>query len=96
MIQEKVNARYSLTDSRVDNADEGLRVLARMIARRLIVRKSYVDGQCPRPGLPTSGVDDKADLQSPGRADRKQAATSSGCNGLDIPDALTRREGSDG
>jgi len=49
----------SLTDNRIDNADEGLRVLARLIARRLIVRKTDVYGQRYHPGLPTSGVDEK-------------------------------------
>ena len=94
MSQDKVNLGCSLTDSRVDNAGEGLRLLARMIARRLTERKSGANGQHPDPGLPAGGDGKKTGLQSPGRADRKRAVTSSGCR-LDIPDALTKEEDSD-
>jgi hypothetical protein len=96
MSQEKVNSRYSLTDSRVDNAGEGLRLLARIIARRLIARKSGANGQPSRPGLPASGADQKTRLQSPGTANKKRAVTPFGCSRRDIPDVLTKGEGSDG
>jgi len=95
MSQDKVNSGYSLTDSRVDNAGEGLRLLARMIARRLMERKSGANGQHPHPGLPSGGDDKKAGLQSPGRADRKQAVPLSGCMRLDIPDVLKKEGGDD-
>ena len=94
MSQEKVNPGLPLTDDRVDNASEGLRVLARMIARRLVARKSDVDGQRPRPGLPPGGVNEKAYLQSPGTATRKQAVTPFGFSRLDILDALMKEKGS--
>ena len=96
MSQDKVNPGYSLTDSRVDNTGEGLRLLARMIARRLMERKSGANGQHPHPGLPSGGDDKKVGLHSPGRVDRKQAVPLSGCRRLDIPDALTKAEGDDG
>jgi len=92
MNENKVN--LSLTDSRVDNAVGGLRLLARIIARRLVERKTGAYGQHPHPGLPAGGVDEKADLQSPGRTGRKHAATLSGCR-PDIPDALTKEGGDD-
>lgn len=46
----------------VDNAVGGLRLLARMIARRLVGRKTGAYGQHPHPGLPAGGVDEQADL----------------------------------
>jgi hypothetical protein len=94
MSQEKVNPGLPLTDDRVDNASEGLRVLARMIARRLVARKSDVDGPHPHPGLPAGVEDMKAGLQSSGRANKKQAVTPFGFSRLDILDALTKEKGS--
>lgn len=87
MGKDKVNPVYSLTDSSGDNASEGLRLLARMIARRL-ARKSGVEGQLPRLELLQGGVDEKADLQPPGRAGKKQAATPFVCK-PDVLDTLT-------
>lgn len=96
MSQNKVNQGHPLTDSRVDNAGQGLHLLGRMIARRLIEKKSGANGQHHHPVLPSGGDDKKNGLQSPRRADRKQAATSPGCSELDIAGAPTEEEGSDG
>ena len=82
--------------SKTTGANEGLRILARMIARRLMEEKSSVSGQHPHSTLPSGGDDNKYGLQSPGTADRKQLVTSSGCSGVDIPDALTEKEGNNG
>lgn len=82
MSQEKVNPGLSLTDS-TSSVDEGLRVLARMIARRLKAKKADVGEQHPRPVLPPGGVDQKTDLQSPGTADGKQAVPPSDCKKMD-------------
>jgi len=94
MNPQKVNMDYSLTGSRVDNDGEGLRLLARMIARRLIARKSGANGQHPHPELLQGGVDEKAHLQPPGRAGKKQAATPFVCK-PDVLDTLTD-EGDEG
>ena len=89
MSKEKVNPVYSLADSSCDNAGEGLRVLARIIARRL-VRKSNDEGQLPRPGLSSGRSDKNAGMQSPGNnGDRKKAANLSGC-GSHTPDAVMK------
>lgn len=96
MNENKVNPSpgYSITDRKPGSAGEGLRLLARMIARRLVKRKSDANVQCHHRGLPAGIIGKKADSQSPGRAGSKQAASPSGCR-LDIPDALTEEEGSD-
>jgi len=96
MSQDKVNPSCLLTDSRVDNTGEGLRLLARMIVRRLMERKSGANGQHPNSGLPSGGDGKKVGLHSPGRADGKQAVPLSGCRRLDIPDVVTKEEGYDG
>ena len=82
--------------SKDTGASEGLRILARMIARRLMEEKSGANGQHPHPGLPSVGDDKKNTLQSLGTANRKQGATSPACSGLDIAEALTEEEGSNG
>ena len=93
MDQKEVKLAHVSKDT---GTSEGLRILARMIARRLMERKSGANEQHPHPELPSGGDDKKNGLQSPGTADRKQAATSPGCSGLDIADPLTEEEGSDG
>jgi hypothetical protein len=80
---------------KITSASEGLRILARMIACRLM-EKTCVNGQHPHSTLPSGGDDKKNTLQSPGMDDRKQAATSPGCSGLDIAEALREEEGKDG
>jgi hypothetical protein len=83
MSKEKVNPGLPLADDRVDNAGEGLRLLALMISRRLMARKSDVDGPHPHPGLPARVEDMKATLKSSGRARKQQAASPSDCKRLD-------------
>ena len=82
MSQEKVNPGLPLTDS-TSSVNEGLRVLARMIARRLRAIKADVGEQHPRPRPPLGGVNEKAGSQSPETADGKQAASPSDCKKLD-------------
>jgi hypothetical protein len=65
MSQEKVNPGLSPTDS-TSSANEGLRVLARMIARRLMTIKTD-----------KIGVDGKEDSQSQGTTDGKQVSAPS-------------------
>ena len=94
MGHKKVNPSlaYSIPDSRSGGAVEGLRLLARMVARRLAERTSGPDAQCHPIRLPAGRVDKKASLQSPGRVVRKQAATPSDCK-PDILDAVMKEEG---
>jgi hypothetical protein len=80
---------------KVIGASEGLRILARMIARRLM-EKTSVNGQYPHLGLPSGGDDKKNTLQSPGTADRSQAALTFSRRRPDIANALTEEEGSNG
>jgi len=96
MNQDKVNPGYSLTDGRAGNAGEGLHLLGRMIARRLMERKSGMNGHHPHPGLSSGGDNKKVGLQSLGRADRKQVVLPSVCGRLDVPGALTKKEVDDG
>jgi hypothetical protein len=70
MSQEKVNPSLSPTDS-TSSADEGLRVLARMIARRLMTIKTD-----------EIGVGEKDGSQSQGTTDGKQVQASSNCKRL--------------
>ena len=79
MNQDKVNPGYFLTGSRAGNAGEGLRLLARMIARRLMEGKSGMNGEHSHPGMPSGGDEDETGLESPGRAYRKRAVPPSGC-----------------
>ena len=82
--------------SKATGANEGLRVLARMIARCLMEEKSGVNGQHPHSTLPSGGDDNKYGFQSPGRAGGKQATPPFSCRKLDIPSALTKERGDDG
>jgi len=66
-----------------DNSNEGLRLLARMIARRLMAEKPDVDGPRPYPGLPAGVEDLKTGLQSSGKDSKKQAVPPSDCKRLD-------------
>jgi hypothetical protein len=63
MNHEKVNMDHSLTDSRTDNAGEGMRLLARIIARHLVMEKLRMDKQRPSgfstPYLPHALVNDE-------------------------------------
>lgn len=50
MNQYKSKPGHVLVGSRASTASEGLRILARMIARHLIQREVGVDGQCASDG----------------------------------------------
>ena len=81
MSQEKVNPGLPLTDDRVDNASEGLRVLARMIARRLEAKKADVGEQHHRSRPPLGGVNEKTGSQSSEMAHGKCPDESGGADG---------------
>ena len=95
MSQDKVNMDFFPTDSGVDSAGEGLHILARMIARRLLARKPGAIGQHPRPVLPPGGVHKETDSTAPEGFDNKQAAPPSDSKRLDAgcPDAKGEVDG---
>lgn len=95
MVLEKVNQDYSLTGN-CDNTGEGFRVLARMIARRLMENKSGMNRQHPDPTL-SSGIDViNVSLQSPRKASRKQEATRSRHKRLHTRETLKNKKDYDG
>lgn len=66
MSENKVNPSpgYSITDRKLGSAGEGLRILARLIARHLLTEKLGMDGQhpsgCSTPCMPDALVKEEA------------------------------------